>query len=101
MLRQYHPKPFAPLQAPLSRIEKETDLRRTNVRNGAIEVLKLDPERTAAAERSLKTLLRQGRELRKQAGSPQLLSSDTLSEADAKYAISGFRQSVADDLALG
>ncbi|MGI8936477.1 MAG: HD family phosphohydrolase [Phormidesmis sp.] len=79
-VRSISPQTF---RAPASAIvedEKETELRRTNVRNGAVEILKLDPDRTAAAERSLKTLLRQGRELREQAGSPQFLSSETLSE---------------------
>ncbi|MEL6881056.1 MAG: HDIG domain-containing metalloprotein [Cyanobacteria bacterium J06607_10] len=65
--------------------KRATELRRDDVRNGAVQVLKIDPERTAAAERSLRTLLRQGRELRDQAGRPNFINLETLSQSTQDF----------------
>ena len=60
--------------------KKETENRRNSVRDGAIELLKIDADSTAAASRSLEILLKQGRELREEAGSPPFLDADILSK---------------------
>ncbi len=80
-VKSVSPQTFRAPESAIVEDQKETELRRTNVRNGAVEMLKIDPDRTVAAERSLKTLLLQGRELREQAGSPPFLSLDTLSKS--------------------
>lgn len=59
--------------------EQETERQRNNVRDIAAPVLKIDSEQTSEAFRSLETLLRQGRELRQQAGSPPFLNLAILS----------------------
>ncbi|MEL6814811.1 MAG: HDIG domain-containing metalloprotein [Cyanobacteria bacterium J06598_3] len=59
--------------------KKETENLRNNVRNGAVQVLRIDPDLTEVSVRSLETLLRQGRALREQAGNPPFLNLDTLS----------------------
>lgn len=74
--------------APASAVVEDTratELRRDDVRNGSVQVLKIDQERTAAARKSLDTLLRQGRELREQAGRPNFLNLDTLSQPTQDY----------------
>ncbi|MEM6450875.1 MAG: HDIG domain-containing metalloprotein [Cyanobacteria bacterium P01_D01_bin.105] len=58
----------------------ETERRRSDVREGAVPLLKVDNELTASAFRSLETLLSQGRELRERAGSPPFLNPKVLSK---------------------
>lgn len=59
---------------------QETERKRSEARNVAVSVLKIDAEQTALATRSLDTLLQQGRELREQAGSPPFLNLEILSK---------------------
>ncbi len=59
--------------------KQETERQRSDVRDGAVPVLKIDSTLTAEATASLETLLRQGRELRMQAGSPPLTNLEALS----------------------
>ncbi|MEL6853691.1 MAG: HDIG domain-containing metalloprotein [Cyanobacteria bacterium J06607_13] len=79
-IRSVSPKTFYAPAAAVIEDKKATEQQRDDVRNGAGQILKIDLERTAAAERSLETLLQQGRELREQAGRPNFLNLDTLSQ---------------------
>ena len=65
--------------------EPETERQRNNVRDIAAPVLKIDTEQTSEAFRSLETLLRQGRELRQQAGSPPFLNLAILSRSTQDF----------------
>lgn len=79
-VRSISPQTFyAPAAAVIEDL-KATELRRESVRNGAIQVLKIDSEKTKTAKQSLETLLSQGRELRAQAGRPAYLNQDVLSQ---------------------
>ncbi|MGB7085080.1 MAG: HDIG domain-containing metalloprotein [Phormidesmis sp.] len=60
--------------------QRKTETLRNSVRSGALQVLRINPDLTEAAEQSLETLLQQGRELRDQAGSPPFLNLETLSK---------------------
>ena len=60
--------------------KQETEKRRNDVREGSVPVLKIDADSTVAAQRSLETLLRQGRELRQQAGSPPFINLKIVSK---------------------
>ncbi|MEM9150956.1 MAG: HDIG domain-containing metalloprotein [Cyanobacteria bacterium P01_F01_bin.3] len=84
-VRSVSPQTFYAPASAVVEDKKATENRRENVRNGAEQVLKIDIEQTAAAERSLKTLLTQGRELRSQAGRPNFLNLDTLSRPTQDY----------------
>ncbi|MBE9061989.1 HD family phosphohydrolase [cf. Phormidesmis sp. LEGE 11477] len=64
---------------------KATESRREAVRSGLVQVLRIDPEQTAMAMRSLNTLLQQGRELRAQAGNPPFLNLETLSQTTQDF----------------
>ncbi len=75
---------YAPASATVED-KKATEARREAVRSGLVQVLKIDPEQTAAAERSLDTLLQQGRELRDQAGNPPFLNVETLSQTTQDF----------------
>ncbi|MGB3294408.1 MAG: HDIG domain-containing metalloprotein [Phormidesmis sp.] len=59
---------------------KETENQRNSVRDGAVQILKVDADLTAGAEQSLEMLLEQGRELREEAGSPPFLNLEILSK---------------------
>ncbi len=65
--------------------EKETERRREEARTGTVEVLKINTEVTNAATAKLNALLAQGRELRKQAGSPPFLNPQTLSKPTQEF----------------
>ncbi len=65
--------------------ELETERQRNNVRDIAVPILKIDTEQTSKAFRSLETLLRQGRELRQQAGSPPFLNLAILSRSTQDF----------------
>ena len=73
------PQTFYAPQSVVFEDKKATELQRNNVRAIAEPVLKIDTEQTSEAFRSLETLLRQGRELRQQAGSPPFLNLTILS----------------------
>ncbi|MEO1791637.1 MAG: HDIG domain-containing metalloprotein [Cyanobacteria bacterium J06629_19] len=84
-IRSVSPKTFYAPASAIVEDAKATESRQEDVRNGIVQVLKIDNEQTAAAERSLKTLLTQGRELRSQAGRPNFLNLDTLSQPTQDY----------------
>lgn len=65
--------------------KRETENLRNSVRSGALQVLRINPDWTEKSERSLETLLRQGRELRDQAGSPPFLNLNTLSKPSQDF----------------
>lgn len=73
------PQTFYALETDTFENEAETERRRSNVRDGAVPLLKIDNSLTASALRSLETMLSQGRALREQAGSPPFLNPDILS----------------------
>jgi len=60
--------------------EAETQRNRSQAREGAVPLLKIDDSLTESAIRSLETILRQGRELRARAGSPPFLNPEILSK---------------------
>jgi cyclic-di-AMP phosphodiesterase PgpH len=80
-IKSVSPQTFYAPESVVFEDKQETEKRRNNVRNGAAPVLKIDAELTAAAKRSLETLLKQGRELRDQAGSPPFLNLEILSKS--------------------
>ncbi len=84
-VRSVSPKSFYAPASAVIEDAKATESRRTDVRNGSAQVLRIDLEQTAEAEQSLKTLLRQGRELRSQAGRPNFLNLETLSQPTQDY----------------
>ncbi len=75
---------YAPADAAVED-KKATEAQREAVRNGLVQVLKIDPEQTITASRSLDTLLQQGRELRDQASDPPFLNSETLSKTTQNF----------------
>ncbi|MEM8504718.1 MAG: HDIG domain-containing metalloprotein [Cyanobacteria bacterium P01_D01_bin.1] len=84
-VRSFAPQTFyAPVAANVED-KRATESRREAVRSGLVQVLKIDPEQTAAAARSLDTLLDQGRELRDQAGNPPFLNLETLSRTTQDF----------------
>ncbi|MEL6159846.1 MAG: HDIG domain-containing metalloprotein [Cyanobacteria bacterium J06623_5] len=84
-VRSVSPKTFYAPAAAVIEDKRATEQQRDDVRNGAVQILKIDLEQTAAAERSLETLLQQGRELREQAGRPNFLNLDTLSQSTQDF----------------
>lgn len=84
-IRSISPQTFYAPASAVVEDKKATENNREAVRSGTIKVLKIDIEQTAAAEQSLKTLLDQGRELRSQAGRPNFLNLDTLSQPTQDY----------------
>ncbi len=84
-IRSVSPQSFYAPASAVVEDQKATETRQQDVRNGAVKVLKIDVEQTAAAEKSLKTLLTQARELRSQAGRPNFLNLDTLSQSTQDY----------------
>ncbi len=78
-VKSVSPQTFYAPESVVFEDKKETEQRRNNARDGAVPVLKIDTERTNEALRSLETLLRQGRELRDQAGSPPFLNLQIIS----------------------
>jgi len=84
-VRSVAPQTFYAPASAVVEDKKATESNREDVRNGAVQVLKIDSEQTAAAEQSLKTLLSQGRDLRSQAGRPNFLNLDTLSQPTQDY----------------
>ena len=84
-IRAISPQTFYAPTAVTLEDKKATESRREDVRNGAVQILKIDFERTAAAQKSLKTLLAQGQELRSQAGIPPFLNLDTLSKPTQEF----------------
>ncbi len=79
-IKSVSPQTFYAPESVVFEDARETERRRSNVRDGAVPVLKIDTDATASAMRSLETLLRQGRELRSQAGSPPFLNLEILSK---------------------
>jgi cyclic-di-AMP phosphodiesterase PgpH len=75
---------YAPASATVED-KRETENLRNSVRSGALQVLKIDPDLTAAAERSLEIRLRQGRELRKQTQSDALVDLDALAKSTQDF----------------
>ena len=65
--------------------EKETEQRREEARTGTVELLKINTELTNAATAKLNALLKQGRELRAQAGSPPFLNPQRLSKPTQEF----------------
>lgn len=79
-VKSVSPQTFYAPQSVVFEDKKETERRRSDARDGAVPVLKIDVEQTSEARRSLETLLRQGRELRDQAGSPPFLNLQIISK---------------------
>ncbi|MGB5917005.1 MAG: HDIG domain-containing metalloprotein [Phormidesmis sp.] len=84
-IRSISPRSFYAPTSAVIEDKKATESRRADVRNGSAQVLRIDLKQTAEAEQSLQTLLRQGRELREQAGRPNFLNLDTLSQPTQDY----------------
>ncbi len=84
-VRSISPKAFYAPAAAEVEDKKATEIRRDDVRNGSTPILRVDPDQTTAAKRSLRTLLDQGRELREQAGRPNFLNLTTLSQPTQDY----------------
>ncbi|NJM97617.1 MAG: HDIG domain-containing protein [Phormidesmis sp. RL_2_1] len=79
-VRAVSPQTFFAPKSAVFEDKKATENLRNNVRDGSVQVLKIDNDLTAEAAQSLKTLLAQGRELREKAGGPPFLQEDTLSK---------------------
>ncbi len=84
-IRSIAPQTFYAPASAMVEDKKATEARREAVRSGLVQVLKIDPEQTATASRSLDTLLQQGRELRDQVGKPPFLNLETLSQATQDF----------------
>ena len=63
----------------------ETERRRSDVREGATPLLKVDENLTQSAFRTLDTILKQGTALRARADSPPFFSSETLSKPTQNF----------------
>ncbi len=79
-IKSISPQTFYAPESVVFEDEQETEKRRNDVREGSVPVLKIDAELTVAATRSLETLLRQGCELREQAGSPPFINLKIVSK---------------------
>ncbi|MEL7329037.1 MAG: hypothetical protein AAGJ69_04255, partial [Cyanobacteria bacterium J06559_1] len=79
-VRSVAPQTFYAPASAVVEDKKATEVRREDVRSGSAQVLKIDEEQTAAARKTLNTLLQQGKSLREQAGRPNFLNLDTLSK---------------------
>ncbi|MEO1621875.1 MAG: HDIG domain-containing metalloprotein, partial [Cyanobacteria bacterium J06632_3] len=84
-IRSISPQTFYAPASAVVEDSRATESRRDDVRNGSVQVLKIDLEQTAAARESLETLLLQGNELRDQAGRPNFLNLETLSQSTQDF----------------
>ncbi len=84
-VRSISPRSFYAPASAVIEDERATESRQADVRNGSAQVLRINPKQTAEAKQSLKMLLRQGRELREQAGRPNFLNLETLSQPTQDY----------------
>ncbi len=73
------PQTFYAPETAIFENKQETENLRNNVRDSAVQVLKIDKDLTAAADRALETAIAQGQNLREQAGSPPLINEDAIS----------------------
>ncbi|MGC1307523.1 MAG: HDIG domain-containing metalloprotein [Phormidesmis sp.] len=84
-VRSIAPQTFYAPETAVFEDKRATENLRNSVRDGSVQVLKIDSDLTAAAARSLETLLQQGRELREEAGSPPFLNLETLSKPTQEF----------------
>lgn len=73
------PQTFYAPETAIFENKQETENLRNNVRDSAVQVLKIDQDLTAAADRALDTAIGQGQSLREQAGSPPLINEEAIS----------------------
>lgn len=79
-VKSVSPQTFYAPESAVFEDKEETENQRNSVRDGAVQILKIDADLTAEANRSLEILLQQGRELREEAGSPPFLNLEILSK---------------------
>ncbi len=79
-VKSVSPQTFYAPESTVFEDKQETENQRNRVRDGVVQILKIDTDLTAEADRSLETILEQGRELREEAGSPPFLNLDILSK---------------------
>ncbi len=79
-VKSVSPQTFYAPESAVFEDKQETENQRSLVRDGVVQILKIDSDLTAEADRSLEKLLEQGRELREEAGSPPFLNLDILSK---------------------
>ena len=84
-VKSISPQTFYAPESVVFEDKQETEQRRNDVREGSVPVLKIDPDLTVAAQHSLETLLRQGRELRQQAGSPPFINLKIVSKLSQDF----------------
>ena len=84
-VKSISPQTFYAPESVVFEDKQETEKRRNDVREGSVPVLKIDVDLTVAAQRSLETLLRQGRELRQQAGSPPFINLKIVSKPNQDF----------------
>jgi cyclic-di-AMP phosphodiesterase PgpH len=80
-VKSISPQTFYAPKDDLFEDKQATEQRRNSVRDGTVEVLKVDPQTTQQSTQVLSALLQQGRSLRSQAGSPPKLPIKTLAPA--------------------
>lgn len=73
------PQTFYAPETAIFENKQETENLRNNVRDSGVQVLKIDKDLTAAADRALETAIAQGQNLREQAGSPPWINEEAIS----------------------